>query len=232
MADSSKIALMNSTAFQSRHCLSSNKMLSSSHSPSAVHYFSIHDDQKKQRHHLHHLSTKLENEHNSSSSSSTTTHVLHSSTPRTHHLSHCNLIQKVAAAVLDKVESALVSTEHSHPFPKNTDPQIQIAGNFGPVPEQPVHQRLPVVSGNIPDCISGVYVRNGANPMFEPVAGHHFFDGDGMLHAVSINGGSASYSCRFTLTQRLTQERQLGRSVFPKAIGELHGHTGTWIIYK
>ncbi|GFY97635.1 nine-cis-epoxycarotenoid dioxygenase 3 [Actinidia rufa] len=134
-----------------------------------------------------------------------------------------NFIQKAAAMALDAVESALVSRERS--LPKTADPKIQIAGNFAPVPEHPVQHHLPV-AGKIPDSISGVYVRNGANPLFEPVAGHHLFDGDGMVHAVKLHGGAASYACRFTETHRLSQEKALGRPVFPKAIGELHGHSG------
>lgn len=146
-------------------------------------------------------------------------------TEKPHHLPKWNLFQKAAAAALDLVETALVNRERSHPLPKTSDPQVQIAGNFAPVPEMPVKQALPI-RGQIPACIDGVYVRNGANPMFEPTAGHHFFDGDGMVHAVSIHNGVASYACRFTETSRLAQERDLGRAVFPKAIGELHGHSG------
>lgn len=126
---------------------------------------------------------------------------------------------------LDAVEATLVSHERQQRLPKTADPRVQIAGNFAPVTELPVQHSLPIV-GTIPDCIQGVYVRNGANPLHEPVAGHHFFDGDGMVHAVQFKDGSASYACRFTETHRLIQERALGRPVFPKAIGELHGHSG------
>ncbi|XP_065635671.1 9-cis-epoxycarotenoid dioxygenase NCED2, chloroplastic [Quercus suber] len=140
---------------------------------------------------------------------------------------HWNPLQRAAAIALDLAEGALVSRERQHPLPKTADPRVQISGNFAPVPEQPVRNSLPI-TGTIPKCINGVYLRNGANPQFDPVAGHHLFDGDGMVHAVNINGGSAtaSYACRFTETQRLIQERKLGRPVFPKAIGELHGHSG------
>ncbi|KAJ9183085.1 hypothetical protein P3X46_006995 [Hevea brasiliensis] len=136
-----------------------------------------------------------------------------------------NFFQRAAAVALDVVETALVLHERRYPLPKTANPTVQISGNFAPVPEQPVVHNLPV-TGKIPDSIRGVYLRNGANPLHEPVAGHHFFDGDGMVHAVRFENGSVSYACRFTETNRLVQEKELGRPVFPKAIGELHGHSG------
>uniref|UniRef100_A0A0D9Y1I0 9-cis-epoxycarotenoid dioxygenase n=1 Tax=Leersia perrieri TaxID=77586 RepID=A0A0D9Y1I0_9ORYZ len=139
-----------------------------------------------------------------------------------------NFFQRAAAMALDVFESSFITNilEKPHPLPRSADPAIQIAGNFAPVGETPPTKSLPV-SGRIPPFLDGVYARNGANPHFAPVSGHHLFDGDGMVHAVRLrNGAAESYACRFTDTARLRQERRLGRAVFPKSIGELHGHSG------
>lgn len=119
----------------------------------------------------------------------------------------------------------VISLERQHPLPTTADPSVQLAGNFSPVPENPVQHELEV-EGIIPASLEGTYIRNGANPMFEPVAGHHLFDGDGMLHAIQIKQGIVSYANRFTRTNRLQEEMKLERAFFPKAIGELHGHSG------
>lgn len=58
-----------------------------------------------------------------------------------------NFLQKAAAMALDAVETTLISREIQHPLPKTTDPEIQIAGNFAPVPEHPISHNLPVNGG-------------------------------------------------------------------------------------
>lgn len=139
-----------------------------------------------------------------------------------------NPFQLMAAAALDLVEEVFIAgvLERGSPLPRTSDPAIQIAGNYAPVSETPPAKPT-LLSGEIPRSLDGVYVRNGANPLHAPRAGHHLFDGDGMLHAVRFSHGEAeSYCCRFTETARLKQERAMGRPVFPKPIGELHGPSG------
>jgi carotenoid cleavage dioxygenase-like enzyme len=75
------------------------------------------------------------------------------------------------------------------------------------------------VEGELPADLVGAYFRNGPNPAYQPKNRYHPFDGDGMVHAVYFNGGTASYRNRWVQTEALAQERGSGRSVSPGVMG-------------
>lgn len=48
------------------------------------------------------------------------------------------------------------------------DPHL--SGNFAPIGREVNVADLPVVAGRIPEDLSGVYMRNGPNPLFKPLS--------------------------------------------------------------
>jgi carotenoid cleavage dioxygenase len=88
-----------------------------------------------------------------------------------------------------------------------------LEGNFAPVERELDADDL-LVLGELPRELDGMFVRNGPNPQFPPLGKHHWFDGDGMLHAVRIGRGRASYSNRFVHTRALDLERKRGRPLW------------------
>ena len=72
-----------------------------------------------------------------------------------------------------------------------------LQGNWAPVEEELYESNLEV-KGKIPEDLSGLYVRNG----FNPVSGYsdHWFFGNGMLHGVYLEDGKASYKNRYVKT--------------------------------
>ena len=59
--------------------------------------------------------------------------------------------------------------------------------------------RLPI-TGHIPNELRGTLLRNGPNPISPDPATYHWFLGDGMVHAIDLDGGRASYRNRFVRT--------------------------------
>ncbi|GLT84186.1 hypothetical protein SLE2022_024330 [Rubroshorea leprosula] len=107
-------------------------------------------------------------------------------------------------------------------------PLHYLSGNFAPVDETPPTTDL-IVKGYLPECLNGEFVRVGPNPKFAPVAGYHWFDGDGMVHGVRIKDGKATYVSRFVTTSRLKQEEFFGGAKFMK-IGDLKGLFGLLMV--
>src|SRR6266851_5203243 len=89
-----------------------------------------------------------------------------------------------------------------------------LAGNFAPVADELNIADLPVVAGRIPQALRGVYMRNGPNPMFQPLSYTYPLDGDGMIHAIYLDNGRARYRNRFVQTRALRAEQRAGRAVY------------------
>ena len=90
------------------------------------------------------------------------------------------------------------------PAPWDPSKPYWLQNNFAPVADQIDATNL-AVEGSIPPSLSGLYVRNGANP-FKADSPHWFF-GDGMVHGVRLGGGRVSwYKNRFVRTPQFRKE--------------------------
>ncbi len=85
-----------------------------------------------------------------------------------------------------------------------------LRGNYAPIAEEHVHRDLTCTFGQVPNDIAGTFVRNGANPARPPAGRHHWFDGDGMVHALELADGRASYRNRWIRTAGFVAEQQAG----------------------
>jgi len=88
-----------------------------------------------------------------------------------------------------------------------------LRGNFGPWREEGLTENLQVI-GEIPRDLNGTFYRNGPNPAFEPTGRYHWFDGDGMIHAIKLENGRASYRNRWVESGGLIEERKAGHALY------------------
>ncbi len=71
-----------------------------------------------------------------------------------------------------------------------------------------------VVRGEVPREISGTYLRNGPNPAYPPISYTYPFDGDGMVHGLTFDGGKVGYRNRFVLPAGLRADRRADRTIY------------------
>jgi carotenoid cleavage dioxygenase-like enzyme len=92
--------------------------------------------------------------------------------------------------------------------------------NFGPIDTE---YDLPAleVTGELPIGLNGTLFRNGPNPQFTPLdpRQHHWFAGDGMIHAFTVRDGRASYRNRWVRTHRWEAENAAGHAL-PRSFGK------------
>lgn len=106
--------------------------------------------------------------------------------------------------------NAIVSDPNA-PFGHEHGPML--TDNFAPVPEESVLDDLPV-EGAIPADLNGVYLRNGPNPRFEPKGIHHYFDGDGMIHAACFQDGRVTYRNKWVRTEGWLENDRQGEETY------------------
>ncbi len=96
--------------------------------------------------------------------------------------------------------------------------QPYLHGVFAPVKTEVSAEDLEV-EGEIPADLAGAYVRNGPNQRFKPKTKYHYYDGDGMLHAIYFRDGKASYKSRWVHTFAFDRETEEGRNIWPGLAG-------------
>lgn len=97
----------------------------------------------------------------------------------------------------------------ARPMPKHP----QLRGNFAPIGMECDAHDL-IVHGEIPEALRGTYYRNGPDPQYAPRGDHHWFAGDGMIHAFHIEDGRCSYRNRWVRTPKWQLERDAGEALF------------------
>ena len=96
--------------------------------------------------------------------------------------------------------------------PMVTVPSPYLEGPFAPIDTE-ISVRCEVI-GALPDDLAGVFIRNGSNPKYTPPGRYHWFDGDGMLHALHFENGTATYRNRYVRTEALAAETAAGHALW------------------
>nr|C3VEQ4.1 RecName: Full=Carotenoid 9,10(9',10')-cleavage dioxygenase 1; AltName: Full=Carotenoid cleavage dioxygenase 1; Short=OgCCD1 [Oncidium hybrid cultivar]ACP27629.1 carotenoid cleavage dioxygenase [Oncidium hybrid cultivar] len=130
----------------------------------------------------------------------------------------------ILSSTIDLIEKVIVYFAHD-----SSKPLHYLTGNFAPVRDETPPFAALTVHGSLPVCLNGEFVRVGPNPKFSPVAGYHWFDGDGMIHGLRIKDGKATYVSRYVKTSKLMQEEYFEGAKFMK-IGDLKGLFGLFMV--
>lgn len=88
--------------------------------------------------------------------------------------------------------------------------------NLAPIADERSDEPLSLISGAIPPGLDGQLFRIGPNPRFDPPdpRQHHWFLGDGMVHAVTFSKGQARYSNRWVRTAKWKAEDEAGQALY------------------
>ncbi len=107
----------------------------------------------------------------------------------------------------------MTSSPHATSSP-GAAPSPYRLGAYAPIDAEIDAPALAVRAGALPRDLDGTFVRNSSNPRFTPTGRYHWFDGDGMLHAVRFGDGRAAYRNRWIRTKAFLAEENAGRALW------------------
>lgn len=96
----------------------------------------------------------------------------------------------------------------------NAADQPDLRGNRMPVADE-IDVAGCTVTGDLPAGLRGTFARNGPNPMFEPIGRYSVLDGDGMVHAITIDDDGVRYRNRWIRSRGLMAEVAHGEAIYP-----------------
>lgn len=108
----------------------------------------------------------------------------------------------------------MLKIEREIPIRIEPTDNLFLNGVFAPISREIVADDLEV-EGEIPRDLFGIYLRNGPNPVFQPCDRYHWFDGDGMIHAIEFRDGKATYRNRWINTDGFLAEQKAQHSIWP-----------------
>lgn len=93
----------------------------------------------------------------------------------------------------------------------STNVASYLDGLYAPVDDELTVSDL-AVTGRLPFALDGMFAQVGPNPVARPTGPYHWFDGDGMVHGVSLREGRATYVNRWVRTDAYRAARSAGRA--------------------
>ena len=91
--------------------------------------------------------------------------------------------------------------------------QPDLSGNLAPIGNEVTVDSC-VVEGAVPEGLRGTFIRNGPNPVFEPLGRYHMFDGDGMLHGITFGDDQVAYRNRWVRSRGLGVELEHEKAIY------------------
>jgi carotenoid cleavage dioxygenase-like enzyme len=91
-------------------------------------------------------------------------------------------------------------------------------GLYAPVTQEHSASALRV-DGKLPEDLNGAYFRNGPNSRLAPINRYHWFDGDGMVHGMWFEKGTARYGNRWVNTRGFAHEQSTDTPVWGGVLG-------------